>query len=106
MRPDDMDWARELGDDLLDVLDGDAARLADTIGVEGLLKLWKNFSSLSFYISSKPQMEAKRRYVRMKHNGNNTKELALKLSVSERFVQIAVKEGRMPQRTLFNLEEE
>jgi hypothetical protein len=102
-----MDWARELDpEELVAALDGDAALLADAIGVEGLLMMWQKLTGLSIYISTKPQMEAKRRYIHIKHDGNNTKDLALELGVSERFVQMAAKDSRHSRPSLFDFEEE
>lgn len=105
MRPDSMDWARELGDELLQCLDGDSALIADAVGLEGLLMMWQKLTQVSLYVSTKPQMEAKRRYVRLKHDGTNTKELALKLGVSERFVQIAVREVQLQTPSLFDFDQ-
>lgn len=105
MRSNGMDWARELGDDLLDCLDGDSALIADAVGLEGLLMIWQKLTQVSLYVSTKPQMEAKRRYIRINHDGTNTKELALKLGVSERFVQVAAKEAQSRTPSLFDFEE-
>lgn len=107
MRPDNMDWARELGAELLECLDGDAALIADAIGIEGLLMMWQKLTQVSLYVSTKPQMEAKKRYIKLKHDGSNTKELALMLCVSERFVQMAVRDSQLQTPSLFDgLEEE
>lgn len=51
-----------------------------------LVKLWKCVPNLSLYISTKPLIEAKKRYIREFYNGSNVKHLAIKLDVSERFV--------------------
>lgn len=102
MRHQGMEWARELGDELFDCLDGDSALIADAVGLEGLIMIWQKLTQVSLYISTKPQMEAKKRFIKAKHNGSNTKELALSLGVSERFVQLAVKEDKYQTPSLFD----
>lgn len=79
-----MDWIKDI--EIGDLLDNDAQLIAEHCGIEVLMKLWKCVPGLNIYVSTKPLTEAKKRYIRKFYNGNNAKQLALLLNVSERFV--------------------
>jgi Mor family transcriptional regulator len=79
-----MDWIREIEID--DLLTNDTALIKIYCGLDVLVSLWVNLSSMNLFISTKPLIEAKKRYIRKYYDGNNIKSLAAKLGVSERFV--------------------
>lgn len=83
-----MDWIRDIN--IKDLLNNDTMLIYEHCGLDVLLKLWECLPGLNIYISTRPLMEAKKRYINMNYRGNNVKELALKLKVSERFVQDVV----------------
>lgn len=79
-----MDWLKEI--EIQDLLSNDAKLVAEHCGMEVLIKLWECLPGLHLYISTKPLVDAKKRYIREKYDGSNVKLLAIKLGVSERFV--------------------
>lgn len=78
------DWIREI--EFEDLLDGDAKLVREYCGTEVLISLWTNLPSIPIYISTKPLIHMKKRYVQKHFNGHNIKELCVKLGASERFV--------------------
>lgn len=94
------DWIHDIEDELPELLDGDAALLLDVIGTQALAALWDKLSGVNLYVSTRPQLEAKKRYIQ-KHWDNNTKDLALRLGVTDRFVQKALREKKRPTKSLF-----
>jgi len=87
-----LDWVKEI--EIKDLLEGDAKLIAVQCGIETLIKLWENLGSLSLYISGKPLMDAKKRYIKKFYTGSNVKQLAIKLDCSEKFVYEVIKNGR------------
>ena len=103
-----LNWVRDI-DDLDDVLSGDVRLIAESCGIDVLIRLWEECPSLSLYISTVPLNEARRRYIRKHYTGSNAKELAAMLGVSDRFVFQTVaadsKRGnaeRQGQKSLFD----
>jgi hypothetical protein len=88
-----LDWIKEI-DNVEDLLSGDLRIIAESCGMDVLIKLWEECPSLSLYISTVPLNEARKLYARRNYNGSNAKMLALKLGVSERFVFQAVQDDR------------
>lgn len=90
-----MDWIRELTDEeLSQVLYGDLLLIYSLCGVETLIKVCENLLGLNIYVSSKPIKEAIKLYVRKNFTGDNHKELAAKLGISERYVYEILRGGR------------
>ena len=89
-----LDWIKEI--ELDDILSGDVRLIADSCGLDVLIRLWEECPSLSLYISTVPLNEARRRYIRRHYNGSNAKELAARLGVSDRFVFGAVASPQPP----------
>jgi len=79
-----LEWLNEI--DIEDLLTNDSRLIYEHCGLDVLMKLWECLPGLNLYISTKPLVEAKRKYIRKFYNGANVKQLALKLDVSERFV--------------------
>jgi hypothetical protein len=79
-----LDWIKEI--EIKDLLSHDSLLVAEHCGMDVLVKLWEGVPNLSLYISTKPLIEAKKRYIRKFYNSSNVKQLAIKLDVSERFV--------------------
>lgn len=82
-----LDWLNEV--EFEDLLDKDCALIHDLCGPDVLKSLWQHLPSLPLFVSTKPLNEARRRYIRKYWRGD-TKILAVKLGVSERFVQEAI----------------
>lgn len=97
-QPQQPHWIDDIKDELPDIVDGDTALLLDAIGHKALAALWDKLTGINIYISSKPQLEAKKLYI-IKNWNHNTKELALKLGVSDRFVQKALRDARAQKIT-------
>jgi len=89
-----LDWLKEI--EFTDLLDGDAALIAQECGVDTLIKLWESFSGMMLYISQKPINKAKKRYIMKFYNGRNVHSLAVKLKISERFIFNTLKAKKMP----------
>jgi len=83
-----LDWLKDI--DFYDLLDGDAALIADSCGVDILIKLLEELPSITLYLSTKPLTEARKRYIQKYYDGRNTKQLARLLNCSERFIFEAV----------------
>lgn len=83
-----LDWIKEI--EIYDLLSSDSQLIYDHCGPDVLLKLWRCIPGLHIYVSTKPLVEAKKRYIRAFHTVGNTKQLALLLKVSERFVYDAL----------------
>ncbi len=79
-----MDWINDV--EIEDLLTGDTKLIAEYCGLDTLITLWQNLPSMSLFISTKPLVEAKKRYIQKFYNGMNAKKLAAILGVSERFV--------------------
>ncbi len=86
----DLSWMDDI--DMEDILDGDCSLIVETCGADTMRLLWENCSSMSLYISTKPITIAKKRYIQKHYDGTNTKRLARKLEVSEKFVNDALDE--------------
>lgn len=90
-----MDWLRELSEEELSgVLWGDLSLIHSMCGIDTLVKVCDKLMGLNIYVSSKPIREAMKVYIRKHYNGSNRKELAVKLGVSERFIQEVVSSDR------------
>ena len=83
-----MDWIKEI--EIKDLLTHDTQLIAEHCGMDVLIRLWECVPGLNIYVSTKPLIEAKKRYIRKFYNGSNIKSLAIKLNVSERFVYEAI----------------
>ena len=70
----------------------------ESCGIDTLLQLMVNLPSITIYISHKPLMAAKKEYIKQKFNGHNAKELAIKLSVSEKFVTETIHSTRKTKK--------
>jgi Mor family transcriptional regulator len=88
-----MEWLKEI--EVLDLLDGDVALIADALGLDILIQLWREFPSINLYISTKPLVAAKKRYIRRFYDGNNIKKLARLLHCSEKFIYKAISKKRV-----------
>ena len=87
-----LEWLREI--EFYDLLDGDLALIADSCGVDILIKLWEELSSVNLFLSTKPLTKARKRYIRKHYDGHNVKRLARLLSCSERFIYETVADRR------------
>jgi Mor family transcriptional regulator len=85
-----MNWIKDI--DIEDLLTNDSQLIYEHCGMDVLIKLWECIPGLNLYISTKPLVEAKKRYIRKFYNGANAKQLAIKLDVSERFVYEALQQ--------------
>ncbi len=81
-------WLEEI--EVRDLLDCDVALIYDCCGLDVLIRLWENMQGVNLYISAKSLMAARKRYIALHYDGNNIKKLAVKLAVSEKFVQDVV----------------
>lgn len=79
-----MDWIKEI--EIEDLLTNDSRLIYEHCGTEVLLMLWQRLPNLNLYISTKPLMELKKRYIKKFYNGSNLKQLAALLEVSDRFI--------------------
>ena len=86
----DLSWLDEIKID--DLLEGDTLLICEALGKDLLKKLWEELPGISLYLSTKPLVAAKKRYVHLHFNGRNVKELSLLLDVSERFVYGVIEE--------------
>ena len=66
--------------------------LAKEIGLDAVIKIIINFSGINIYIPIGAKTALKKGYVKKHYDGTNTRELALKLNVSERTVQSWISE--------------
>ena len=106
-----LDWLKQLDqEEILKYLTNDAKLIYEYCGLEVLITLWEKLSSINLYLSDKPLMDLRRGYVRKHYEetpaGNNSKQLAVTLGVSEQFVYMArtEKNGARPDDpTLFPL---
>ncbi len=104
-------WFKDLDrEEILKHLSNDARLIYEYCGLEVLIALWEKLSSINLYLSDKPLMDLRRVYVRKHYKetaaGNNSKQLAVTLGVSEQFVYVArtEKNGARPDDpTLFPL---
>jgi len=93
INPNELDWLKELKEeDITKELTHDIKLIYDACGLDVLISLWLHFSSIGFYISTAPLTEIKRIYAKRFHNNTNSKQLAIKLGVSERFIYAAQEE--------------
>lgn len=97
-----MDWIKEI--DYSKYLDGDLKLLAEIVGIDNFIKLFKVFSKTAIYFSERPLMEMKQEYIRKHYGIISEKELARLLGVSERLVyKIGAQKITMNnQQDLFN----
>ena len=79
-----MSWLKEV--EIEDLMTGDLRLVAESCGHGVAAMLLENLPKTNLYISEKPLFEAKKRYIRLKFNGSNVKDLARTLRVSEQFV--------------------
>lgn len=80
----DNDWIKEI--DYNKFLTGDLKLVADSVGIDNLIKLYKIFAKTTVYFSEKPLMEMKQEYIKQYYGTKNEKELARLLGVSERLI--------------------
>ena len=82
-----MNWIKELSEkEIQESLEGDLQLVYEHCGLEILCLLWQNFSGMNIYVSTKPLRALQKLYIKKHYNGNNVKEIAIKLGVSEKFV--------------------
>jgi len=91
-----MEWLKEI--EIYDLLNGDVALIADALGLDILIRLWREFPSITLYISTKPLNAAKKRYVRQFYDGNNAKKLARLLDCSEKFIYQTISKKRVERK--------
>lgn len=85
-----MEWINELSaDEIAALLDKDVAIVYQECGIEVLLALWDKLSGINIYVSERPFYNLKRFYIRKKAllPDFDYKKVAVKLKVSEKFVQ-------------------
>lgn len=80
------------------MLTGDTEMIVQFCGLDFLITLWTHFPSINLFISSKPLIEAKKRYIKKNYNGSNAKYLAKILRCSERFIYEAVDDSQKPRK--------
>ena len=90
-----MKWINEI--EFEDLLEKDAELIYRHCGLETLVSLWQNLPGITLYLSEKNLFDMKRRYVRTcyercskKGIPFDAKRVAVKISVSERFVYDAL----------------
>ena len=98
-----MDWINDI--EYRDLLqkDPELSLIAHSCGEEVALTLALHFTKVTLYISEGFLFRLKKRYIRKFYNGQNVKNLALKLKVSERFVYDSINytvEGDDRQKSL------
>lgn len=79
-----MNWIKEI--EYQKFLSGDLKILADILGIEKVMELYKVFTKTTIYFSEKPLMEMKQEYIRKYIGFKSEKEIARELGVSERLV--------------------
>jgi hypothetical protein len=87
-----MDWIAELKPSEIEArLNKDMALVYQECGLETAMLLWEKLSGLNIYVSERALFELRRLYIRRYHNAadphKDKKALAVKLKVSEKFVQ-------------------
>lgn len=82
-----MNWIRELSqEEIKECLEGDMELVYNICGLDLTITLWEQFSGMSIYVSTKPLRALQRQYIKKYFRGDNVKEIAQKLRVSEKFV--------------------
>lgn len=98
--PDEnLEWLKQIPkEDLEKYLSKDIRMIYEACGMDVLVTLWKNLGGLQFYLSTAPLNELKKIYARKHYNGDNAKELAITLGVTDRFIFAAQvdKNGSLP----------
>lgn len=79
-----LDWLDEI--DLDDILTGDMKIIRDRCGMDVLKSLLANIPKINIYLSEKPLVQAQKRYIEKHYHSMPTKQIAVRLGVSERFV--------------------
>lgn len=79
-----LDWLDEIEFEKL--LTGDMKLIADRCGIDTLKKLLIGVPKIHVYLTEKPLIEAKRKYIEKFYRQGNAKEIATRLGVSEFFV--------------------
>lgn len=92
----DLTWLKDI--EFTGLLAKDMKLVHDSCGMDVLLSLLENLPSLNLYISPKPLIGAKERYIRKYFTGGNVKELAVRLQASERFVYDIIERSRKVQK--------
>lgn len=88
-----MNWLRELSEEeIKKCLEGDMELVYNLCGLDFVITLWEQFSGTNIYVSTKPLRSLQRSYVKKYFTGNNIKEIAQKLRVSEKFVYNVISE--------------
>ncbi|MCX5785700.1 MAG: hypothetical protein NTX59_08415 [Elusimicrobia bacterium] len=100
---EDLSWIKKLDEkDIAKHFTNDITLIYEHCGLEVLIKLWEKLASINLYLSEKPLMAMRREYIHKNYvktnTGNNAKELAVLLHVSEQYVYIALKDnsGSLP----------
>jgi len=90
-----MDWLKELSAEELDsVLSGDLALIYSECGIDTLIKICKSLMGISLYISARSIHDARAMYIKKHYNGENIKDLAIKLGVSQRYIYKVIKHDK------------
>ncbi len=99
----ELTWLKELPKEEIEKnLTLDIKMIYEACGMDVLVILWKNLGGLQFYLSEAPLMELKKIYARKFYHsgpdGNNAKQLAVTLGVTDRFIFSAQvdKNGSLP----------
>ncbi len=88
-----MEWIKELDEEtIIEKLEGDARLIYEFCGLEVLKALWENLPGINLYISTKSLIELQKEYIKRHYTGDNIKELAAKLKISERFIYKVIEE--------------
>ena len=87
---ENLDWLKDI--DIEPLLHGDAKLVYERCGRETVIKLWKSLMGIYIHISEELIWDARREYVRKNFKGNNHKELAATLQVSQRWIYDFLKE--------------
>lgn len=87
-----LDWMKEV--DYKDLLTEDCRLILGHCGEDTLFKMLESLAGLHLFISTKPIKEAQKIYIKKHYNGQNIKQLAIKLGASERFVYQVIKDRK------------
>ena len=81
----DLSWIKEL-ENPGDAFDKDVKLVFENWGIDTTIQLLEKVASVHLYLSTASITKAQREYIRIHFDGNNAKDLALKLGCSEKHV--------------------
>lgn len=67
-------------------------------GIETVISLIENLPGINFYVSQDVVTRAQKKYIRQKFNGQNVKDIAIKIRCSETFVYKVIREKMKSSR--------